>query len=150
MILLGHIALLAFVGLLPAARHSASVQPIEISLCQVVQNPASFDGKLVRFHAEFRTDHIERSILIDKNCSENGGILPYGAKGEIPGGKAFNDAIGVRNPPTLDETLTMTITGIFHFAQKPEMCMFQNQEQCKRSIAMTRIQDLTLIMTPKR
>lgn len=148
--LFAYISILAFAALYPQAKRSLSQPPIETSLCQIVKSPASFDGKLVRFHAEFLTDHIERSILVDKSCPDGGGILPYQAKNDISGGSAFSDAIDVRNPITLDETISMTITGVFHYAPKPEMCMFQNQDQCKRSIAMTRIQNLILTMTPKR
>jgi hypothetical protein len=149
MIFLTHIAMLAVLVKGPQS-NNAAVRPIETSMCQVVQSPASFDGKLVRFRAEFITDHMERSILIDKDCVDSGGILPYLASDDIPGGRSFSDAIAIRNPATLDEALLITVTGIFHYAAKPEMCMFQDQEQCKRSIKMTRIQNLTLTMTPKR
>jgi hypothetical protein len=122
--------------------------PIAVTICELNANPTTFDGKLIIFKAEFESDGIERSLLIDKSCPDKTGPLPYVPDGS-PGAKAFDDAIETGRPGTLDKTITATFTGIFHYLSKPEMCNFISKDVCRRTITVTRIQDLVLIMKQK-
>ncbi len=125
----------------------APVRPIEVTVCKLMAIPQDFDGKLVRFKANFESDGIERSLLLDETCQ--GGILPYVPSG-TPGEGAFNDAIYTGHPGTLDKTITATFTGVFHYVSNPEMCNYMSKEMCRRSITVTRIKDLVLVMKQKR
>ncbi len=123
--------------------------PKAVTICELNADPTSFDGKLVVFKAEFESDGIERSLLIDKSCPDKTGPLPYVPDGS-PGAKAFNDAIWIGQPGTLDKRITAKFTGIFHYIPKPEMCNFMSKDVCRRTITVTRIQDLVLIMKQKK
>lgn len=122
--------------------------PIRTTICELSKSPGTFDNKRVLVHAEFVTDHIERSLLIDKDCP-GAAILPYLSEKAI-GAAAFDDASSVRSPINLDQSVTATFTGTFHLAERPEMCMQQNKEICRRSIEIDTVDDLILTMTPKR
>jgi hypothetical protein len=131
-----------------AQSHAAQKPPLKISLCEVSKNPSLYDGKEVQFHAHFMTDHIERSLLVSDDCPDQA-MLPYMAENAI-GGAAFDDAGSVMPRGNLDELITATFTGKFHFAKKPEMCMQLNKEICRRSLEIDRVDDLVLTMTPKK
>ncbi len=131
-----------------AQSREAPKPPLKTSLCEVSKNPSIYDGKEIQFHAEFMTDHIERSLLISNDCHGEA-ILPY-MKEKAIGGAAFDDASSVMSPVNLDESITATFTGVFHFARNPEMCMQLNKEICRRSIEINRVDDLVLTMTPKK
>ena len=122
-------------------------QAQSISFCDISRNPAAYDGKQVVFDAEFVTDHKERSLLVSNNCPGQG-ILPHTQDGAL-GGAAFDDAVWVSTPTNLQESITATFTGTFHFARKPEMCMLMNKEICRRYIEISKIENLKLTMTPK-
>lgn len=122
--------------------------PISTTICELSKSPSTFDKKRVLVHAQFVTDHIERSLLIDKDCPGEA-ILPY-LSGKAIGAAAFDDASSVRSPINLDESITATFTGTFHFAEKPEICMQRNKEICRRSVEIDTVDDLILTMTPKR
>jgi hypothetical protein len=122
--------------------------PLKISLCEVSRNPLIYDGKEIQFHAQFMTDHVERSLLISDDCPGKA-ILPYLSEKAI-GAAAFDDASSVRAPMNLDESISATFTGIFHFTKKPEMCMQLDKEICRRSIEINRVDDLVLTMIPKK
>jgi hypothetical protein len=137
----------AFAMPLFAQPTKAPIAPMTTTLCEVSKNPSAYDGKEIVFQAQYTTDHIERSLLISGSCPGEG-MLPY-LKDNAIGAAAFNDAIWVRSPANLKESITATFTGTFHFADKPEMCMFLNKEVCRRSIEIKRVDDLRLTMTPK-
>jgi hypothetical protein len=122
--------------------------PIRTTICDISRIASTFDKKRVVVHAQFVTDHIERSLLIDKDCPD-AAILPY-LSGKAIGAAAFNDASSVTPPTNLDESITASFTGTFHFAEQPEMCMQLNKEICRRSIEIDRVDDLILTMTPKK
>jgi len=143
-------AILLVAGSTKPTTSEVRVQPIATSVCELVANPTNFDGKFVRFQAQFETDYIERSLLFDKSCRGNGGLLPD-VPADTPGKKALDDAIDAARPSTeLDKTITATFTGIFHYSAEPEMCMFLNKETCRRYVTVTHIRDLVLMMKQKR
>ena len=75
--------------------------------------------------------------------------MPYVIEG-AEGAKAFEEATYLRPPEALDLTITATFTGVFHYLRKPEMCMLQTKEACRRTFAISQINDLVLVMKPKR
>jgi hypothetical protein len=121
-------------------------QAQSISFCDLSKNPSSYSGKQVAFDAEFVTDHIERSLLVSKDCPGQGMLL-YTHDG-APGSAAFDDAVRLRPPSHLRESITARFTGTFHFVRKPEMCMLAKEEICRRYIEVSKIENLKLTMTP--
>ena len=141
--------MLAFVliigGLSPQAKHSSGpLLPQWASVCELTAHPEAFDGKLVRVRAEFMSDGIERSVLIEHECP-GAGILP-GEDEHVKGGKSLDEALATGHPGTLDKSIVATFTGRFHYAAKPEMCMFRSKELCRRSLQISEISDLLLTM----
>jgi hypothetical protein len=116
------------------------------SFCDLSRNPASYSGKQVVFDAEFTTDHIERSLLVSKECPGQG-MLPHTQDG-ASGSAAFDDAVWLRPPSHLQESITARFTGTFHFVSKPEMCMLANKEICRRYIDISKIENLRVTLTP--
>jgi len=114
------------------------------SVCELSNKPIAFDGKMVRFHAQFESDGIERSVLIDSECPQ-GAVLPYMAD-HASGNKSLDEAIATGHPGTLDKSITATFTGLFHYSAKPEMCTFISKELCRRSIEITQVSNLILTM----
>jgi hypothetical protein len=136
----------ALVGPVFAQTPKAITPPIRVTLCEVTQNPSAYKGKRLVFRAQYITDHIERSVIFDDSCHGEG-VLPY-LREHAAGADSFNDAIQVMPPTHLKEVITATFTGTFHFASKPEMCMFLNKEVCRRSFEIEKVEDLVLTMTP--
>ncbi len=52
-----------------------SSKAINVTVCDVVEDPLRFVGKRVRFSAKFQSDGIENSVLTDPNCGR--GIEPF-------------------------------------------------------------------------
>jgi hypothetical protein len=144
-----HIAVFVMATSAPQVKQKVEVRPVEAGVCDLIASPAAFNGKLVRFTAQFESDGIERSILLGETCPQKGGLMPYVVDGAT-GAKAFDDAIYLGHPGTLDKTITATFTGTFHYLAKPEMCMFASQEACRRTFAITDISNLVLVMKQKR
>lgn len=149
MMIYANIATFVITALGQHPKPEAATRPIAVTICELSANPTNFDGKLVIFKAGFESDGIERSLLIDKSCPDKTGPLPYVPDGS-PGAKAFDDAIWIGVPITLDRTITATFTGVFHYVSKPEMCNFVSKDVCRRTITITRIRDLVLVMKQKR
>lgn len=89
-------------------------QPIETTLCQLVQHPDDFSCKRVRFRANFETDCMENSILLDDLCER--GIAPYGSPD--PAADAFFE--GACASGQFDATVkrTATFTGTFRIQKR--------------------------------
>lgn len=138
------LALIAVLLLQPGG-HTTHASPIKTSVCEVASNPAVYNGKLVTLRAQFESDGIERSVIVDENCPQLG-ILPYDAADNIPGAKSLDEALATGHPSTLTKTISATFTGEFHYSPKPEMCMFVSKELCRRSIKLFEIRDLVLTM----
>lgn len=100
---------------------------VDTSVCRIVANPQNFDGKVVRFTADFESDGIERSVLVDPACS-NQGIAPYDpqcfretgvSRHEIslPGGTCSRDPLkmsSTRCGPRLLGGLILLVAGRMH------------------------------------
>jgi len=52
-------------------------QPIETTVCAVVQHPDRFACKRIRFRAALSTDCLENSVLVAEGCAR--GIVPWGS-----------------------------------------------------------------------
>jgi hypothetical protein len=84
-------------------------QPIETTICELVQHPVDFTCKRVRFRADFETDCMENSILLDDRCER--GIAPYGASDVIA--EAFFEGACADNHFDSSVKRTATFTGMF-------------------------------------
>jgi hypothetical protein len=86
---------------------------VDTSVCRIVANPQNFDGKVVRFTADFESDGIERSVLVDPACS-NQGIAPY-EDSTLPSSERaeFDRAIYSGRPGTLDKQISAVFFGRF-------------------------------------
>jgi len=130
-----------------AGAANSPAAPTKATLCQITHDPDLYNGKRLIFRAKYMTDHIERSLLFDDSCNDSE-TLSY-LKEKAVGTDAFSDAANVQVPLHLTETIVATFIGIFHFREKPEMCMILNKEVCRRSFEIEKVQDLVLTMTPE-
>jgi len=86
---------------------------INTTVCNIVQDPLRFVGKVVRFSAQFQSDGIENSVFTERNCVR--GIEPFVPdEGEgHPDIKAFDSALGQGMRATVDKRIVATFTGRF-------------------------------------
>jgi hypothetical protein len=61
----------------PEQRATAASEPIEASVCRVVQHPDEFACKRIRVRATLLTDCMHGSVLTDERCAR--GIVPSGS-----------------------------------------------------------------------
>lgn len=108
-----HLGLVCCVFLRPLNCKSATAAaPVELTVCQLVSNCSQFDHKRVRFKAEFLSDGLESSSLVDPpNCSQ--GIQPWTSKAvdrhsDI---KALDAALAKGYRGTIDKQVVGTFTG---------------------------------------
>jgi hypothetical protein len=89
--------------------------PAETTLCKIVAHSQRFDGRRVRFHASFVGDGIEHAVLVSSGCKL--GIVPYLPTSEkLPNDlDAFERAIYVSKPGTIDKRITAVFTGVFRW-----------------------------------
>lgn len=88
-------------------------KPVDTTVCEIVQSTQRFDGKRVRFVADFRSDGIERSVLTDSKCGR--GIIPF-VPDEVehhPDVEAFDRATDTGRLGTRDRRIVATFTGRF-------------------------------------
>ncbi len=86
-----------------------SGSPIETTLCDVIEHPNNFACKRVRFRANFETDCIENSLLLDSGCER--GVAPYGSPDAAA--SDFFDGACSSNPIDRRAKRTATFTGQF-------------------------------------
>jgi len=86
------------------------VLPIPTAVCAITMQPRLYRGKLVSFQAEFWSDGIEHSVLVDPWCKH--GLGPNWT-GSPKGEEAFDKALRTGGPGTLDKTITATWIGRF-------------------------------------
>jgi uncharacterized protein len=112
---------------LPIAR--PPVEPTDTTVSQIIAKSESFSGKQVRIRARFESDGLERSVLVEPQCTIledtehnaqvdlkcKGGIVPYYLDGveENADIKAFNRAFERGRPGTRDKRIVATFTGRF-------------------------------------
>jgi hypothetical protein len=93
-----------------ASRDDEPSQPIETTVCAVVQHPDWFACKRIRFRATLRTDCLEHAALVGDGCER--GILPTGPPNPSPAVDAFFDSACVR-PINFDVRRTARFAGRF-------------------------------------
>lgn len=91
---------------------------VAASLCAVVKSPWSFDGKRVRLAAEFVSDGMHTSLLVDDRCQL--GITPYDSdqgqkQSELD---ALDRALEQGMAGTSDKTITAVFIGVFAYQPK--------------------------------
>jgi hypothetical protein len=97
----------------PQTEQIQTSKTVNTTICEIVEDPLRFVGKRVRFSARFESDGIERSVLIDSNCSR--GIEPF-VPDEVEQDsdiKAFDRALGQGMRATIDKHIVATFTGRF-------------------------------------
>jgi hypothetical protein len=93
--------------------------PIDTTVCEGVGDGQRFDGKKVRFIANFRSDGIEHSVLTDSKCSR--GIIPF-VPDEFENHQdiqALDRALKQGRHGTMDKHIVATFTGRFVRQTKP-------------------------------
>jgi hypothetical protein len=96
-------------------------EPIAVTVCEVVERPESYQGKLLKVSASVMSDGLEHTVLIDQACPgrglapETSGELP-----EVPGIADLNDAIFDKHsqPGTGDKDLSAVFVGTFEWRPK--------------------------------
>ena len=88
----------------------AEVRPVATTVCAITTHPRFYQGKLVSFEAQFQSDGIEHSILVDPWCKH--GLDPNWTKSP-KGEEAFDKALYTGYRGTLDKTITATWIGRF-------------------------------------
>jgi hypothetical protein len=98
--------------------NGAEVLPIATTVCEITTHPRLYQGKLVSFQAQFQSDGIEHSVLVDPWCKH--GLGPQW-NGSPKGEEAFDKALYTGYRGTLDKTITATWIGRFawHPGQRP-------------------------------
>jgi hypothetical protein len=90
-----------------------SSKAVNVTVCDVVDDPLRFAGKRVRFSAKFQSDGIENSVLTDPNCGR--GIEPF-VPDEVeqhPDIQALDLALDEGMRGTMDKHIVATFTGRF-------------------------------------
>jgi hypothetical protein len=88
---------------------------VRTTLCAVVQKPADFDGKRVRFAAAFESDGLDNSVLMSRRCKL--GIVPYYADTHqnVSELAALDAALARGMAGTLDKSIQAVFVGIFEY-----------------------------------
>lgn len=99
----------------------ATISPTDTTLCAIVANPARFDGKDVRFIADFRSDGVHTSLLVDPSCPDVG-IAPFESSSLPTAEKEhFDRAIYSGAAGTLDKHISAVFSGRYQWdAAHPE------------------------------
>jgi hypothetical protein len=133
------------IGLLSSqTRLAVSTKPINTTLCEIVQNSKRFDGKKVRFIANFKSDGIENSVLTDTKCGR--GILPF-VPDEVehhPDIEAYDRATDTGRLGTMDRRIVAIFTGRFVRKLTPSHARFNF------ILEIERIEDLQVTMVDLR
>lgn len=85
------------------------------SVCELVAQPARFNGKVVRIEALYESDGRALRILVDRRCPNDGGIVPSGQAHDRPVGDVLINALQQGCAGTLDKEISAVWTGIFHW-----------------------------------
>lgn len=117
--------------------------PIDATVCEIIDRPEKYDGKLVRFKADFESDGIEHSVLVDPACKDHG-VVPYDGPQLAPAEKAeLERAIYTGRPGTLDKHISATFTGTFRWdAGHHQTSAFP---QIARSIVLSSVSNLVVV-----
>jgi len=90
-----------------------SSKPINVTVCEIVEDALRFAGKRVRFSAKFQSDGIEHSVLTDPDCGR--GIEPF-VPDEVeqhPDIQALDCALEKGMRGTMDKRIAAIFTGRF-------------------------------------
>jgi hypothetical protein len=122
------------------APQTSGDKPVETSVCELVKHSAKFGDKIVRVHASFVSDGMDRSSLTDPHCKR--GLEPFIPQEIVqhPDIKDFNTALDRGEPGTADKQVTGTFTGKFH-------CEPDCGAKGRRVLKISRIDDLQVVFT---
>ena len=108
---------------------AAPSEPIETSVCRVVQHPDEFVCKRIRVRATYSTDCMHGSVLIDEGCER--GIVPYGSPG--PAADAFFEGACAGQPIDFGAKRRATFTGRFSVRSRHLLSLFWMSKASRRS-----------------
>lgn len=94
-------------GFLASGSTSAlSQRPVITTLCAIVAAPQRFNGRLVEFTAQYVSDGIEHSVLLDgARCKQ--GISPE-FPNKLKGEEELTRAVFIDHPGTMDKVISAT------------------------------------------
>jgi hypothetical protein len=137
-----HLGLVCCVFLRPLeCKTATALAPAEVTVCQLVSNCSQFDHKRVQFKAEFLSDGLEASSLVDpSHCSQ--GIQPWTSQAvdrhsDI---KALDAALAKGHRGTIDKQIVGTFTGRYE-------CSSATSTKAHRVLRIESIEGLTV--TPR-
>jgi hypothetical protein len=105
---------------LPCPNTEEPAQPLDTTVCEVVQRPEAFACKRVRLRATLLTDCLEHSALVGSRCERS--LLPLGHPS--PQVDAFfSDACAAR-PFDFETKRTATFTGRFRLRSEDQGTVF--------------------------
>jgi len=113
----------ALLGLVAIA--SSNSPPRDTTVCAVLENPQSFNDRIVRFRANVLTDWHHGIALIQSGCQ---GAIQLGSVDAVPPKQSrdFDEAVGTRLNPGLDRMATATFTGRISWKPGRERGWFDN------------------------
>jgi len=117
-----NLAVLALVTILfaPGSCAAKSDDPVATSLCDLIKNYQSFDGKIVKVRARVRSDGLEHTDLIDKSCPGVSASLESTHWDTVPGADILNDALMSDGPHTSQNRLVFaTFVGVLKIDPLP-------------------------------
>jgi hypothetical protein len=95
-------------------------QPIETTVCAVVQHPDRFACKRIRFRAALSTDCLENSVLVAEGCAR--GIVPWGSPN--PEADRFFEGACMGTPINFDARRTATFVGRFRLRLRDQRTIY--------------------------
>jgi hypothetical protein len=103
-------------GLLIAQPRSAKNNPSAvISLCSVIDNPDTYNGKIIRVHGYLDTDGFEYTTIFDRQC--NKGVSPWTStkSNKRKDVKTFNLALDAQHPGAPHDEISAIFLGRFEY-----------------------------------
>jgi len=89
-----------------------SEEPIETTICAIVEDPGAFDKKVVRVAATFQSDGVEHSSLMDPACSKTTVAITSGPS-DVAAHSALTAAVFNGRPGTFGKEIRGVFIGRF-------------------------------------
>ena len=117
----------------PEQGATAASEPIEASVCGVVQHPDEFACKRIRVRATLLTDCMHGSVLTDERCAR--GLVPYGSSS--PTTDAFFEGACAGPRIDFDSKRRATFTGRFRLRSERGRTIFVLEVESVKDIKIT-------------
>jgi hypothetical protein len=89
--------------------------PLAVSLCNVLEHPDAFSGKIIRFRGNLDTDGFEYTTIFDAQCNQ--GVSPWTSKksNRRSDVRAFNRALDAQRPGAPHDEISAEFVGRFEY-----------------------------------